>query len=113
MTRKEIGEIIKRVREEKLGYTQQEMARALKSNQVAISRIEKGTGLTVEILFKFMDLLKKNKFNSSALFFEPFDMSLLGNDYSTNIDQILHIIDDMKQSNDKDYDKIKLLINNL
>jgi len=113
MTRKEIGEIIKRVREEKMGYTQQEMANALEANQVTISRIEKGNGLSFDILFKFMDLLREKKFNSSALFFETFDMSLLGNDYSTNIDQIIHIIDEMKQSNDRDYAKIEVLLKNL
>ena len=114
MTKVELGQIMRLIREEILHLKQSELADKLGLNQGIVSRFENGTAGSIEMLLDVMTLLREeHKLKPHLIFREPFDLDLLINSSTTNIQQILAVIQNNQSEINKNFERLTLLVNAL
>lgn len=104
----EFGKRVQNVREDLLKMTQTELAPHLDIDQALLSRLERGVGGNIIVVFKIIDFLFKRNLPAHMLFKENFDISLL-----TKVDvevvtknELVADIEEIEKESYKNYKKI-------
>lgn len=113
MTKTELGERTRIIREEILNMTQEELAVALGTTQTLVSRMERGMG-TVDYLLDLLSFYDNKGLKSHMIFHSPFQKELLPQTGTTsNVDQVLHFAQMIKENFNGDLNKLIMLVNTL
>jgi transcriptional regulator with XRE-family HTH domain len=113
MTKIELGERTTIIREEILNLTQDELAVALGTTQTLVSRMERGMG-TIDYLLSLLDFYETKGLKSHMVFSSPFQKELLPQSGNTsNVEQVLHFTQLIKENFNGDFSKLIMLINTL
>lgn len=112
MNTTEFGKRVLLVREELLHMNQSELAAEINTTQVLLSRVERGIGGNINVVFDFLNFLKAKGYNAHMLLRDPFEIGLLTNTEAIQSpsEKVLNIIADLKESANKDYEKLVLLL---
>jgi predicted transcriptional regulator len=108
----EFGKRVLMVREEVLEMNQTELAEQLQVTQNLISRLETGVGGNINIIFEFLNFLKRRKLAAHMIFRDPFDIKLLSKSprIKDSGENMLTTLIELKESASKDHEKIILLL---
>jgi predicted transcriptional regulator len=110
MTKKELGERVRIIREDILKIKQGELAIELGMQQSLISRMEKGETSLDQIL-TLLEYYEKKGIKSHMLLRPVFEKNLLlEEDIPFNADQMLSIIEEVKEANNAGFTRLSLLI---
>ncbi|MCH5599494.1 helix-turn-helix domain-containing protein [Niabella ginsengisoli] len=74
MDLQEFGKRVQQVREEVLRIKQHELATELNTHQGIISRLERGIGGSLDLVFEFLSLLESRGYTSHVLFAKQFSI---------------------------------------
>lgn len=112
MNTTEFGKRVLLVREELLQMNQSELAAEINTTQVLLSRVERGIGGNINVVFDFLNFLKTKGYQAHMLLREPFEIGLLTNEEAIQSpgEKVLAIISELKESANKDYEKMVLLL---
>jgi transcriptional regulator with XRE-family HTH domain len=112
MNTTEFGKRVLAVREQLLQMNQSELAAQINTTQVLLSRVERGIGGNINVVFDFLNFLRKKGYQSHILFKEPFDIELLTTSVvaKPSNKQILKIIEQLKESAHADFEQTILLM---
>lgn len=115
MTLKALGKNIKTVRTEILNITQEELAEAVNSSQIIVSRLERGQGASIYLLLKVIEYFKSRGLNAASIFDEPFNKESLfneggGHESEKNIlvSQLINLIREIDKEGATETDKLQV-----
>jgi transcriptional regulator with XRE-family HTH domain len=111
----EFGKRVLQVREKLLQMNQSELAAEINTTQVLLSRVERGVGGNINVVFNFLNFLKAKGYHAHMLLCEPFNIDLLTGKSAIESpsEKILNVISELKESANKDYEKLLLLLEEL
>ena len=112
MNTTEFGRRVLLVREHLLQMNQSELAAEINTTQVLLSRVERGIGGNINVVFDFLNFLKKKGYQAHMLLKDPFDIELLATSVTAKSSnkQILKIIEQLKESAHTDFEQTILLL---
>jgi transcriptional regulator with XRE-family HTH domain len=113
MTLQEFGKIVREIREKELHLQQKEMAEELNVPPTMVSRLEIGQGGRIDFVFQVLEYFKTKGLKSHMIFSDHFQLSNLQRSDLVNIDQIVEIIQDMKKYNDREVEKVIMMLKSL
>ena len=108
----EFGKRVLLVREQLLQLNQSELAAKINTTQVLLSRLERGIGGNINVVFDLLNFLKKKGYEAHMLLKDPFDIELLTTSATAKPanKQILKIIEQLKESAHMDFEQTILLL---
>ena len=109
----EFGKRVLLVREQLLQLNQSELAAKINTTQVLLSRVERGIGGNINVVFDLLNFLKKKGYEAHMLLKDPFDIELLTTSATAKPSpnkQILKIIEQLKESAHMDFEQTILLL---
>lgn len=109
----EFGKRVQAVRENILEMNQSELAKKINTSQVLLSRIERGIGGNINVVFDLVNYLYSRKIAAKEIFGEQFSLDLVAknsnNPKATNT-QIEGLVKELKKTMSADFDKLLLLL---
>ena len=109
----EFGKRVQMVRERVLDMNQSELAEKINTSQVLLSRIERGIGGNINVVFDLINYLYSRNIAAKEIFGEHFSLDLVSQN-SNNSDaihsQIEALVKELQKSMSADFDKLLLLL---
>ena len=109
----EFGKRVQAVREQILYMNQSELAEKINSTQVLLSRIERGIGGSINVVFDLINYLYSRDIAAKEIFGEQFSLDLVSqNSNNTNVvnTQIESLVKELQKTMSADFDKLLLLL---
>ena len=109
----EFGKRVQAVREKILDMNQSELAEKINTSQVLLSRIERGIGGNINVVFDLINYLYSRNIAAKEIFGEHFSLDLVSQN-SNNSDvihsQIEALVKELQKSMSADFEKLLLLL---
>lgn len=114
MTVDSLAKVVKSIRNH-FGYSQQEFADKLNTQQTLLSRFETGKGTSsLELVISVYNFLTDKGYNAVQMFHEPFDIERLRpKQKSINIEQIKETVKMMNEENQATTNRLLILLDTL
>ena len=109
----EFGKRVQAVREKILDMNQSELAEKINTSQVLLSRIERGIGGNINVVFDLINYLYSRNIAAKEIFGERFSLDLVSqNSNNTNVVniQIEALVKELQKTMSADFDKLLLLL---
>ena len=109
----EFGKRVQAVREKILDMNQSELAEKINTSQVLLSRIERGIGGNINVVFDLINYLYSRNIAAKEIFGEHFSLDLVSqNSNNTNVvnTQIEALVKELQKTMSEDFDKLLLLL---
>ena len=109
----EFGKRVQAVREKILDMNQSELAENINTSQVLLSRIERGIGGNINVVFDLINFLYSRDIAAKEIFGEQFSLELVSqNSNNTNVvnTQIEALVKELQKTMSADFDKLLLLL---
>ena len=109
----EFGKRVQAVRENVLQMNQSELAEKINTSQVLLSRIERGIGGNINVVFDLVNYLYSRKIAAKEIFGEKFSLDLVAknsNNPKTTNTQIEGLVKELQKTMSADFDKLLLLL---
>ncbi len=109
----EFGKRVQAVREKILDMNQSELAEKINTSQVLLSRIERGIGGNINVVFDLINYLYSRNIAAKEIFGEHFSLDLVTqNSNNTNVvnTQIEALVKELQKTMSADFDKLLLLL---
>ena len=109
----EFGKRVQAVREKILDMNQSELAEKINTSQVLLSRIERGIGGNINVVFDLINYLYSRNIAAKEIFGEHFSLDLVSqNSNNTNVvnTQNEGLVKELQKSMSSDFDKLLLLL---
>ena len=109
----EFGKRVQAVREKILDMNQSELAGKINTTQVLLSRIERGIGGNINVVFDLINYLYSMNIAAKEIFGEDFSLDLVSrNSNNTNVvnTQIEALVKELQKTMSADFDRLLLLL---
>ncbi len=109
----EFGKRVQAVREKILDMNQSELAEKINTSQVLLSRIERGIGGNINVVFDLINYLYSRDIAAKEIFGEQFSLDLVSqNSNNSNVvnAQIEALVKELQKTMSEDFDKLLLLL---
>lgn len=109
----EFGKRVQMVREHVLEMNQSQLAEKINSTQVLLSRIERGIGGSINVVFDLINYLYSRDIAAKEIFGEQFSLDLVSqNSNNSNVvnTQIEALVKELQKTMSADFDKLLLLL---
>ena len=109
----EFGKRVQMVREQVLDMNQSELAEKINTSQVLLSRLERGIGGSIVVVFDLINYLYSRNIAAKEIFGEHFSVDLVApNSNNSNVvnTQIEALVKELQKSMSADFDKLLLLL---
>ena len=109
----EFGKRVQMVREHVLEMNQSQLAEKINTTQVLLSRIERGIGGSINVVFDLINYLYSRDIAAKEIFGEQFSLDLVSrNSNNSNVvnTQIEALVQELQKTMSEDFDKLLLLL---
>src|SRR5664279_6081032 len=109
----EFGKRVQAVREKILDMNQSELAERINTSQVLLSRIERGIGGNINVVFDLVNYLYSKNIAAKEIFGERFSLDLVtqnSNNSQAVTTQIEALVKELQKTMSEDFDKLLLLL---
>ena len=109
----EFGKRVQAVRENILEMSQSELAEKINTSQVLLSRIERGIGGNINVVFDLVNYLYSKNIAAKEIFGERFSLDLVtqnSNNSQAVTTQIEALVKELQKTMSEDFDKLLLLL---
>ena len=109
----EFGRRVQMIRENVLKMNQSELAEKINTTQVLLSRLERGIGGNINVVFDLVNYLYSKNIAAKEVFSEHFSLDLVtknSNDPATINTQIEELVKELQRTMNGDMDKLLLLL---
>ena len=109
----EFGKRVQMVREHVLDMNQSELAEKINTSQVLLSRIERGIGGNINVVFDLINYLYSRNIAAKEIFGEHFSLDLVSQNSNSSDaihSQIEALVKELQKSMSTDFDKLLLLL---
>jgi transcriptional regulator with XRE-family HTH domain len=109
----EFGKRVQAVRENILEMNQSELAEKINTSQVLLSRIERGIGGNINVVFDLVNYLYSRKIAAKEIFGDRFSLDLAAknsNNSKTTDTQIEGLVKELQKTMSADFDKLLLFL---
>src|SRR5450631_1489195 len=109
----EFGKRVQMMREQVLDMNQSELAEQINTSQVLLSRIERGIGGNINVVFDLVNYLYSKNIADKEIFGERFSLDLVtqnSNNSNTINTQIEALVKELQKTMSEDFDKLLLLL---
>ncbi|MDQ6902282.1 MAG: helix-turn-helix domain-containing protein [Bacteroidota bacterium] len=109
----EFGKRVQAIREKILDMNQSELAEKINTSQVLLSRIERGIGGNINVVFDLINYLYSRDIAAKEIFGEQFSLDLVSqNSNNSNVvnAQIEALVKELQKTMSEDFDKLLLLL---
>jgi transcriptional regulator with XRE-family HTH domain len=109
----EFGKRVQAVRESILDMNQSELAEKINTSQVLLSRIERGIGGNINVVFDLINYLYSRNIAAKEIFGERFSLDLVTENSSNSnavTTQIEALVKELQKTMSEDFDKLLLLL---
>jgi predicted transcriptional regulator len=109
----EFGKRVQAVRENILEMNQSELAEQINTSQVLLSRLERGIGGNINVVFDLVNYLYSKNIAAKEIFGERFSLDLVtqnSNNSNTINTQIEALVKELQKTMSEDFDKLLLLL---
>ena len=109
----EFGKRVQAVREKILDMNQSELAEKINTSQVLLSRIERGIGGNINVVFDLINYLYSRNIAAKEIFGERFSLDLVtqnSNNSKAVTTQIEALVKELQKTMSEDFDKLLLLL---
>ena len=109
----EFGLRVQMIRENVLKMNQSELAEKINTTQVLLSRLERGIGGNINVVFDLVNYLYSKNIAAKEVFSEHFSLDLVtknSNDPATINTQIEELVKELQRKMNGDMDKLLLLL---
>ena len=109
----EFGKRVQLVREHVLEMNQSQLAEKINTTQVLLSRIERGIGGNINVVFDLINYLYSRDIAAKEIFGEQFSHDLVSpNSNNTSVvnTQIVSLVKELQKTMSSDFDKLLLLL---
>ncbi len=113
MTVESLAKVVKSIRIY-LGYSQDEFAKKINTQQTLLSRFENGKSSSLEMVISIYNLLTEQGYSAIEMFREPFNVERLRpQQQSVNIQQIKETVKLMNEENQATTNRLLILLDTL
>ena len=109
----EFGKRVQMIRENVLKMNQSELAEKINITQVLLSRLERGIGGNINVVFDLVNYLYSKNIAAKEVFSELFSLDLVtknSNDPATIHNQLEELVKELQKTINVDMDKLLLLL---
>lgn len=110
---KEFGKRVQMVREQVLGMSQMELASKIHTTQALLSRVERGLGGSINVLFDLVNYLNSRNIAAKEIFSKKFSIDSITQVPVTEkavTSQLQGLVKELQKSMNKDFDQLQLLL---
>ena len=109
----EFGRRVQMIRENVLSMNQSELAKKINTTQVLLSRLERGIGGSINVVFDLINYLYSRNIAAKEVFSEHFSLDFVtknSNDPATINIQLEELVRELQKTINGDMDKLLLLL---
>lgn len=109
----EFGRRVQLIRENVLKISQSELGEKINTTQTLLSRLERGTGGSINVVFDLINYLYSKNIDAKEIFSEQFSLDLVSmklNDPATVNSHLEDLVKELQKTINGDMDKLLLLL---